>query len=261
MSKYEADAIKAVEAAYPADLRALMPKYRPAVVRDAILDALALGTPSCRTGEELARRVDRRWYTWGFARKADTAAGGEGIKSAVGALVSLLRHTDCPNERCEDGTVIDTAEPCEPCAQRKADRRAARKAKTVPAQRSGAPAEPWWQCAECRDPAKGTAPDDGLCVTCRTEVRAAVDAVAALEARWTREREETERAGWAALLDEAYALHEEFEAERLEREERARAAAERKRLEAEETARLRAQLAAENPEMAQYAQSDYSHQA
>jgi len=263
LSSYEAKEIRAIEAAYPSELRALLPKYRPDVVRDAMLDALALGTPYCRTGEELGARVDRRWYTWHLAREADTTTGGKGLKSPVGALVTMLRHTDCPNPRCEDGTVIETGERCKACVQRKAERRAAHRAgraagKTVPAARSDKKAEPMWECVDCRAPSRGRASEDGLCRECRTEAAAAAQVVAATRARWAQERDEAERAGWLKLLEEAYAEHERREAERAQVNAVARAQAEHAQTEAEERARLRAQVAEEHPYLLQYSQGPAS---
>lgn len=74
-----------VEAAWPEALAALLPKYRPVVIRDTILAALDGG----RSAEQLAERVRRRWWNHGYAM--DAAEGGKGIGSAVGVAVGLVR--------------------------------------------------------------------------------------------------------------------------------------------------------------------------
>ncbi len=247
LSKEQAAALREVEEAFPEQLLRLLPKYRPPVLRDAILEAL-----ESRSAAEVAVRVRRRWWSHGYA--ADTLPDGKGITSPVGVAVGLVRpSTDCPEPMCEDGTIIDTGADCRACVKRKGDRRGQ---KRVPEQREPEQAgERWWDCAECRDPRKGERPADGLCAGCRAEAEAAAAAVGELQGQFEAERERRTAAQWAALMDEAYAEHERREAEAAERRALAEAAEERRRAEQEETRRLREQLAREHPELAQYAQT------
>jgi len=260
LSKDQATQLRAIEAEFPQELRELLPKYRPEVIRDTMLAALAANTPRSRTGVQVGARVARRWYAWGFSAKADSASGGEGLKSVVGALVAMLKETDCSHPRCEDGTVIDTDEPCQDCARRTTDRRAAHRAgNVVPAQRFGGTPTPMWECSQCGAPGSGAPPEQGVCKACRAEAAAAEEAVAALQIRWNREHEAAERAGWLNLLEEAYAERrqrecEQAECEQAEADEAACAQAASELAYAQETARLRAQVAAQNPELVPYAQ-------
>lgn len=253
LSKEQAAAVRAVEGAFPEELRELLPKYRPEVLRDAILQAL-----ESRTTEQLAERVRRRWWAHGYA--ADAMPEGKGIGSPVGVAVGLVRpSTDCPDPMCEDGTTVDTGAACRACAERRAGRKADRRGR-VPEQRTepGQVATNRWECAECRDPYKGDRPADGLCSGCRAEAEAA--AAAARRLREEFDHAEAERArlaaeAWDAMLEEAYAEHGEREqaaaALRAERE----ASEQRRRADEEETHRLREQLAEEYPELAALSQS------
>lgn len=255
MTAVQAAAVATVEAAWPEALAALLPKYRPAVVRDTILDALDGG----RSAEQLAERVRRRWWNHGYAM--DAAEGGKGIGSAVGVAVGLVRpSTDCPDPMCEDGARIHVGptDVCPKCEERRAERRAARRQGLVPGPREAAPAAVWWACEGegCDATGKGTRPADGLCWVChdRTEAEVIEHATAGLraerDAEYSAQAERAKAAAkWARMLDDAYAEHAEREAAKSAAVRARRAA------EAEETRRLREQLAREHPELAVYAQA------
>lgn len=118
LTRAERDAVSQVEAGLPAELRALLPARRPRPLRDTLVAELAQ-----RSTQQLIERADRRWYTWGFAAAADTRTGGRGLNSPVGVAIRLLREGECPDPRCEDGTVIDSGAACPRCAERSEDRR------------------------------------------------------------------------------------------------------------------------------------------
>lgn len=250
-----AAAVNTVAAAWPSELAVLLPSYNRNL--DVIRKAVQAGLDGGRTPEQLAERVRRRWWTHGYAMKA--APGGEGIRSAVAVAVALvLPSTDCPDPMCEDGTVLDTGQPCRTCAQRREDRKAARRQGQVPGPRGEAgPAPAWWECAGegCDATGKGTRPQDGLCWKCHDQAeaeeiqRATAGLRAERDAEYAAQAERAKAAAkWAQMLDDAYAEDAEREAAK-DAAFRARRAAE-----AEETRRLREQLAAEHPELAAYAQ-------
>lgn len=255
LSAEQASAVATVEAAWPQELATLLPRYRPAVIRDAILAALDGG----RTAEQLAERVRRRWWEHGYA--ADAAEGGKGIGSAVGVAVGLVRPpTDCPDPMCEDGARIHVGrrDVCPKCEERRAQRRADRRKGLVPGPRGVAgPAPIWWDCAGegCTATGKGTRPGDGLCWACHNRVeaeeieRATAGLRAERDAEYSAQAERAKAAAkWALLLDDAYAEH-------VERETAADAVLRARRAaEVEETRRIREQLARDHPELAVYAQ-------
>ncbi|MFG2623297.1 hypothetical protein ACGFXC_37395 [Streptomyces sp. NPDC048507] len=259
MSAEQAAAVATVEAAWPEALAALLPKYRPVVIRDTILAALDGG----RSAEQLAERVRRRWWDHGYAM--DVMPGGKGISSAVGVAVGLVRpSTDCPDPMCEDGARIQFGprDVCPKCEERRAARRADRRQGIVPGPREAGTAPVWWDCEgtddqgqPCQATGKGSRPADGLCWVChdRVEVEVIEHATAGLraerDAEYAAQAERAKAAAqWALLLDDAYAEDAERDAVR-NAAVRARRAAE-----AEETRRLREQLAREHPELAAYAQ-------
>ncbi|MFB7957517.1 hypothetical protein [Streptomyces sp. NPDC056045] len=239
--------VKTVVAALPAELVALLP-YRslPRRNRRPFLDAMA-----GRTTAQIADRIARRWVQHGYE---DTlhSADGKGIGSAVGVAMALVQPGECPHPRCEDGYDIDSGEECRICVQRRADRRAAKDAAAAAGKDTGpvrqAPHRPgWWQCTICHNPGKGRAPRGGECARCREEAAAAVQQLAA---RWEQEAADKEAERQAA---------EELIAD-IERQDQERAAAEAQRIADEraakqqtadeETVRLRAELAAQYPELA-----------
>ncbi|MFG2775315.1 hypothetical protein [Streptomyces sp. NPDC048350] len=167
MTTEQAAAVRLVEAAFPTELRSALPQYRPPVLRDAILDALRW-----RSAVQLAERVDRRWFAWGFARKADTAAGGEGLSSPVGVAVKLVGDGDCRAARCEDGVDLDTGLACPRCEERLAERKrrgTVRRIADVPRQHPVHQELPI-AVAHCEDCGVGMIweTEDGLCAPCRT---------------------------------------------------------------------------------------------
>ncbi|HWU08477.1 MAG TPA: helix-turn-helix domain-containing protein [Streptomyces sp.] len=253
MTREQAAVVAAVEAAWPAELAALLPKYRPDVIRDAILEAADFA----RSAEQLVERVQRRWSLHGYADAL--APGGKGIGSPVGVAVGLVRpSTDCPDPMCEDGITLHLNDACPKCEQRRIDRKADHRAGRVPDQRKDrGPAPEWWTCEgpDCEKPGKGERPEDGLCLTCREEMLAATERLAAELAADDAERQRRADAlAWQMLLEDAYAEHQERE----DLAEEARAAAERERqrsADAAESQRIREELLREHPELAQYAQA------
>lgn len=171
MSREEASAVRAVEAAWPVQLAAMLPGYRPPVIRDTILAAL-----ESRSAEQLAARIARRWWAHGYLADAD--AEGRGIDSPVGVAVALVRPGICPDPMCEDGEVIDRGAPCSGCQQRAADRRHARTGATVPAARTAEPdpvgdAERYepWVCTECEAVRREPPQASGVCASCQRDIR------------------------------------------------------------------------------------------
>ncbi|MCT9142431.1 hypothetical protein [Streptomyces violarus] len=264
LSQHEAAAVKKVEAGFPEQLRALLPSYRPPVLRDAILEALESRKP-----DVLVDRVQRRWWKHGY--EAAVAPGGKGIGSAVGVAVALVRpSTDCPVPLCEDGVILDDVDgsvgPCRTCERRQADR-----AGQVPAQRGGTgehgddqehvgqPPARRWKCRTCHTPGKqGTeAPEDNLCGPCRKDAQDAAAAMAKLQEQLTsREthREQLARDHFDELVEEAYAENAERERAAAEDLVRQRAEEERKAREAEERRLLHEKIAEENPYLLPYSQ-------
>lgn len=137
---------------------------------------MATGRPDSRTVEQLAARIDRRWYVHGWARKVDE---GEEIKSPVGVAIDLVRtygrddKWGCAAPRCEDGVDVDTGEACAVCPERLEDRKAAR-GRTAPASGPSEPAMPgqrppgalgFREC-KCGNPVPKTS-DGDLCRGCQ----------------------------------------------------------------------------------------------
>ncbi|MBM9509947.1 helix-turn-helix domain-containing protein [Actinacidiphila acididurans] len=96
------------------------------VLTDAILGALTGDVPAAgRTVEQLGARIERRWNLHGYAAKHHAGT----LASPVGAAVAMVRplkrgdQYGCANPRCEEGTDVDTGEPCTACPERLADRR------------------------------------------------------------------------------------------------------------------------------------------
>ncbi|MER5617568.1 helix-turn-helix domain-containing protein [Streptomyces sp. NPDC002215] len=249
MTREQAAAVVAVEAAWPAELADLLPKYRPDVIRDAVLDAMAYG----RTSDQLVERVRRRWSTHGYA-DALLSPDGKGIGSPVGVAVALVRPpADCPDPMCEDGVLIHLNSACVKCEQRHLDHRAAHRQNHVPGPRDDRQPRGWTcENPDCQKPGRGKAPEDGLCSECRQELQ---DSTARLAAQLAADEAERQRAAdaasWTLLLEAAYSEHQE-------REDGIRAAAERehqREVDAAESRRIQADLLRQHPELAQYAQA------
>ncbi|MFG2716218.1 hypothetical protein ACGFX2_37660 [Streptomyces goshikiensis] len=239
-----------MEAGWPRELAVLLPAHRPAVLREAILQALDGG----RTAHQLVERIQRRWWTHGYAR---ALAEGQ-LASPVGAAVALVRpSTDCPDPMCEDGVTLHLGDACPKCEQRRTDR--GRGQASGPWEK--APAPQWWECGGqgCTAAGKGPRPAGGLCWQCqeRVEEAAAQTAVQRVSATLAAEAATAEEAArlrqtirWARTLDEAYAEQTErgrTAQERAEAQRQAEADAEQVRI-------LREQLLREHPELAAYAQ-------
>lgn len=239
--------VKAVVASLPAELVALLP-YRSLPRRNhrQFLDGMG-----SRTVDQVIARAARRWVAHGYA-DALHSADGKGIGSAVGVAVALVQAGECPSPRCEDGFDIDTGAECQACVERRADRRAAKKAAAAAGRRTGTvqslPGRPgWWECTICHSPGNGPVPEDGECLTCQQEAAAAVQQ---LSAQWEQEAA-ARAADWQAAAD--FCAEQDREIGAQEADEAQRAAQERtaqQQVEAEETARIRAQIAAEYPELA-----------
>lgn len=259
LSQAEAAAVKLVEAAFPQELRALLPTYRPPVLRDAILEAL-----ESRQANVLAERVLRRWWAHGYEEAV--APGGKGIGSAVGVAVGLVRpSTDCPEPLCEDGVILDKRVPCRTCEQRRENRKADR-INGVPAQRGGPGSTPApagqapdrWTCVDCQTIGKGEGPQDGQCRECRKDAQEAADVARRL--RESLDQADADRARiadeqWSALLEEAKDEHAARERVAARKRAMAQEAAQLARDDQEETRRLREQVTRENPELAAYSQT------
>ncbi|MFJ4924089.1 hypothetical protein [Streptomyces sp. NPDC088736] len=239
LTREQTAAVHAVEALLPPLLAALLPYgHIPGRNRAAVLEAL-----ESRTVDQLEERIARRW----LARSYEPAVHDGELRSAVGAALALIGPTPgCPDPSCEDGELIDTAEECRACLARKAQRRADRLAGRAPAGRTAV--APKDTCADCEHPFPGTAPADGLCRQCR---EAPAAAVAALATRLEHE---------AAAQREAEELEQEAQRRRARRAAEATASAAgdsdpvQPAADAEEDARLRAEVLAANPWMADYAQ-------
>ncbi|MFC7634679.1 hypothetical protein ACFQWA_00020 [Streptomyces thermogriseus] len=248
MSKKQAEAVRQVEASFPEALKQRLPSYRPAPLRDAILQAL-----DSRTPEALAERIERRWWKHGYEEAV--APGGKGLDSPVGVAVALVRP-GCPDPMCEDGVILDTRQPCRACQQRREDRKADRA--RVPKQQSSVPAR--WKCRNCSVVGRGEGPEDRLCRTCRQEEEEARAAMQALQERLQRSREERmrladEQADAMPEEDEEDSEHAVQEAAAAEEHAAQEARGQLSPQEAEELHRLRTELARQYPELAQYSQT------
>lgn len=119
LSQEERRAVDAVWALLPADLANGVPRHAHGL-EDVVLAALAAGTPTERTPEQLVKhRVEPRWDRhWA----AEFYAGR--ITSPVGALRSMLeRDPLCNDARCDEHVEVDTGQPCRSCARAREDRR------------------------------------------------------------------------------------------------------------------------------------------
>ncbi|MFD5342298.1 hypothetical protein ACFWJY_00630 [Streptomyces anulatus] len=248
MTREQAAAVAAVAAAWPAELAGLLPTYRPDVIRDAVLDALAHG----RTADQLVARVQRRWSAHGYA-DALLAHDGKGIGSPVGVAVALVRPpAECPDPMCEDGVLLPLESACVKCEQRRLDHRADRRQRQVPGPREDRRPRGWTcENPDCRKPGRGEAPKDGVCGECRQKVQQSAALLSEqLAAEETARQRAADADSYALLLEEAYA-------EYRFREDEVLAAAEReqqRKADAAESRRIREELLREHPELAQYAQ-------
>lgn len=235
--------VKAIAASLPAALVELLP-YRTVPKRNRSQFLAAMGG---RTTAQIIDRAARRWVQHGYA-EALHSIDGKGIGSAVGVAVALVQAGECTHPRCEDGFNIDTGEECRVCETRRADRRAAKKAAAEAGRNTGtvrqAPHRPgWWECTICHAPGKGDIPESGECRRCQDETAAAAQQLAAQWEQEAAERQKTEEA--ALLAIEEAAARRQAEDQRAAKEHTAR-----RQAADEETVRLRAELAAQYPELA-----------
>jgi len=157
----------------PAELRDRLPSPLPTDVTAAISSALEDWSPG-----EVATRIGRRWDAYGYGLAEVRAAGGhgEGVRSPVGVLLTLLEQR-CPERTCDDGVLVHNDRPCPRCEERREDHVRAHPDRfsraegpgapeQVPARPTRAPVAAWPLCADCRAPMDGVSPD-GFCVECR----------------------------------------------------------------------------------------------
>ncbi|MGV9277696.1 hypothetical protein [Streptomyces griseosporeus] len=163
------------EVALPPDVLKVLDAFRPEL-RAAMRETAHTDTPKTlvtavtkalkgRTAEQLVARVRRRWTTHGYAVKFEAGQ----LERPVGAAVAMLRHGECPDADCEDGTVLQSGEACALCIERgknhKADHAAARKAEMEAATAAARRVERTVVCPSCeRD--QGT--QGALCPDCVT---------------------------------------------------------------------------------------------
>jgi len=213
------------------------------------------GQPRERTPQQLVTyRVEKRWNTYWASRWF-----AEGLAARpYGPLVAMLKDmAECGSLACDDRVDIHTDQPCTACATRAQDRRTDREEPKVAPAASEEPAavpgprQPLLECA-CRNPL----PKDGstVCWECREQLEAEA-AGAALAKQWAAE--ESYAAEQAAAGAQIIAELEQEDLERAARQqeaaaERAAAEKEQRRLAAEEDARLRAEFAAQHPELASF---------
>jgi hypothetical protein len=188
LPREQAAVVRAVEALLPPLLTARLPYgHIPGRNRPAVLEAL-----ESRTVDQLRDRITRRWTAYGY----EPALHDGELRNPIGAALALIAPTPgCPDPACEDGELIDTGEECRSCVERKAQHRADRLAGKAPASRKE-PAAPKSTCLDCDRPFPGTTPEDGLCTPCRQAPAAAIAAAAARlerEAAARLERDELER--------------------------------------------------------------------
>lgn len=258
LSKQDRDQVQAVRALLPQELNQALGERLPANVSAAIVTALAAGQPRERTPQQLVvHRIEKRWNTYWASRWF-----AEGLAARpYGPLVAMVKDTaECGNLGCDDRVDIHTEQPCSACATRSQDRRAAREADqpqpAAPVQEPAVPGPrqhvPMPEC-DCGNPL----PKDGSLAACwecldRQEAQAAG---AALAAQWAAdEADAAERDAAAARLIEELEQEDVERAARMQAqaEEQAAVEAERQRLAVEEDARLRAEFAAQHPELAGY---------
>lgn len=171
---HHAAALGCVLALLPPRLRQQLPTPVPRVLTDTITAELRHGT----TTEQLVERAQRRWLAHGYDLDDDTAGGGPGLLRPVGVAVALLRRGRCTHPRCDDGTDLDTGQPCRTCEREAEDRRAAQRRPVQGAFLAAVPTAatapqlprpgPMRTCHGCERPSR-TLAADGWCRDCRAE--------------------------------------------------------------------------------------------
>lgn len=172
LSREQLAAVKAVEAALPPALVALLPYGQfPKRNRPAVLQAL-----ESRTVEQLRERAARRWLAYGYEPALHDGAVDRPIGAAL-ALIAPPRY--CPDLSCEDGAMIDTGVECRACLERRASRRAARAAGQLVKSGSNGGTGRLPECVICQAPFPGVVPEGGECKGCQDEAAAAFAALTA----------------------------------------------------------------------------------
>jgi hypothetical protein len=255
LTREQVAAVRAVEALLPPLLARELPYgHIPNRNRGAVLEAL-----ESRTLDQLRERIARRWVAYGY----EPAIHDGELRSAIGAALELIIPSRyCPDPACEDGTLIDTGADCRACTERKAKRLADRLAGNTPSASKGRAAAP--TCDVCERPFPGEVPADLLCKPCRAEIERANSRFASGPAAEETDRQEREE----AARREAEELEQEAQRRRARRATDAATAAPavkdvdpaEAQAAAEEDARIRAELLAAHPWMADYAQEPAARQ-
>lgn len=168
-SAVSAEAVGCIIGLLPRALRDQLPNPVPKAVTDTIAAELHRGL----TTDTLIARAERRWLAHGYDLDNDTQGGGPGLLRPVGVAVALIRRSQCTHPRCDDGTDLDTGQPCRTCEREAEDRRTTQ---TTPVQ--GAFLTPLAPVADTRRPAPFRSCEScdrairshtpGLCRDCRT---------------------------------------------------------------------------------------------
>ncbi|MFE0453138.1 hypothetical protein ACFW2D_17995 [Streptomyces sp. NPDC058914] len=168
-----------VLAAFRPELRAAMRETAHTDAPKTLVTAVTKALKD-RTAEQLADRVLRRWTTHGYEAKFEAGQ----LERPVGAAVAMLRHGECPDPRCEDGTVLEGGGPCVLCIERgknyKADRAAARQSVKAAAGAAARRAARSVVCPSCEQD-QGT--DGMVCPKCVTALERDVAEAAEKAAR------------------------------------------------------------------------------
>jgi hypothetical protein len=248
LTQQQTAAVRAVEALLPSSLVAKLPYgHIPKRNRAAVLEAL-----ESRTVDQLKERIAYRWTAYGY----EPALHAGELRSAVGVALELIAPTPyCPDPSCEDGVVIDSGNDCRTCLERREARRADRLAgRTPPAGKSSKGRARLPECIDCGRPFRGAVPADSVCQRCSDEAQAAFAALASSLSKQAPKQQDDD-----TMTAEREAL--QLEAERRRHRRAALGAPTVEELlpdqaaDAEENARLRAELLAANPWMADYAQT------
>ncbi|MGW6414840.1 hypothetical protein [Streptomyces sp. NPDC055055] len=112
-----AAAVGCVIAMLPYRLRERLPSPVPRALVEEIRAELGREI----TTLQLVDRMTRRWQQHGYEADAESVEG-PGIRKAVGVALSLIRRGDCSSTRCDDGTDLDTGNPCRTCERERQDR-------------------------------------------------------------------------------------------------------------------------------------------
>lgn len=164
-----AEAVGCVIGLLPRALRDQLPNPVPKSVSDAIATELRRGI----TADVLIARAERRWLAHGYDLDNDTQGGGPGLLRPVGVTVALVRRGNCTHLRCDDGTDLDTGQPCRTCEREAEDRRTTQAAPVqgtflaaVPPIADTRRPAPFKNCEGCDRAFRSHIP--GLCRDCRT---------------------------------------------------------------------------------------------